>query len=281
MESYIGQLVLSTALGLGGLEDKLAELGFLAALGLGIVLGLRHSLDPDHVVAVSTIVTEYRNPFRSFWVGISWGLGHTATIFVIGIVVIAIRQSIPDAVIPDRVALALEFLVGIMLVGLGAQVVYKFRKDRVHQHLHGHGVDSHQHFHSHVPEPEPAEEHHENRWVGKPFFRKKSFVIGSIQGVAGSAALTLLVLAAIDSAFAQIFYILLFGFGSVLSMGLMTIIISFPFVFSADRLPKLNQRIQLGVGALSVVFGVALMYEIGFVDGMLGSSAPSILGFLP
>ena len=264
-----------------GLEDKLSELGFLAALGLGIILGLRHSLDPDHVVAVSTIVTEYRNPFRSFWVGISWGLGHTVTILLIGIVIIGIRLAIPDAVIPDRMALVLEFFVGVMLVGLGAQVVYKIKRDRVHQHVHGHGQDAHAHFHSHAQAPAEEKQHHEFRVVGRPFFRKKSFVIGAIQGVAGSAALTLLVLAAIDSAFAQSIYILLFGLGSILSMGIMTIVISFPFVFSANKIPRLNQYVQLGVGFLSVVFGTALMYEIGFVDGMVGSSGPSILGFLP
>ena len=99
--------------------------------------------------------------------------------------------------------------------------------------------------------------------------------------MAGSAALTLLVLASIESPLAGLVYILLFGLGSVVSMGVMTIFISFPFVFSANRLPNLNRAIQFGVGTLSIVFGFFLMYEIGFVDGMLGSSAPSILGFLP
>ena len=90
------------------MEEQLAELGLMAALALGILLGLKHSLDPDHVVAVSTIVSEYRNPLRSFWVGISWGLGHTTTLFLIGIFIIALRLTIPD-----RMALLLEFGVGI------------------------------------------------------------------------------------------------------------------------------------------------------------------------
>ena len=245
------------------MEEKLAELGLLAALGLGIVLGIKHSLDPDHVVAVSTIVSQYKNPWRSFWVGVSWGLGHTTTLLVIGIVIIALRLTIPD-----RLALLLEFFVGVMLVALGLQVMYGFRKKRVHQHIHGHPERAHQHFHSHSREPDHDQTHHKVSGIGKPFLRKKSYLIGTVHGVAGSAALTLLVLASIDSPLAGIVYTLLFGLGSVVSMGVMTIFISFPFVFSANRLPNLNRSIQFAVGTLSVLFGGFLMYEIGFVDGL-------------
>ena len=245
------------------MEEQLAELGLFAALALGIVLGLKHALDPDHVVAVSTIVSEYRNPLRSFWVGISWGLGHTTTLLLVGIVIIALRLTIPE-----RLALFLEFGVGIMLVGLGTQVIYSFQKKKVHQHAHGHQEDAHTHFHSHAANPAHSPEHHGVRGVGKPFFRKKSYIIGTVQGLAGSAALTLLVLASIDSPLAGIGYILLFGLGSVLSMGVMTVIISLPFVFSANRLPNLNSFIQPGVGVLSILFGVFLMYRIGFTEGL-------------
>jgi ABC-type nickel/cobalt efflux system permease component RcnA len=196
-------------------------------------------------------------------VGISWGIGHTTTLFLIGIVIIALRLTIPD-----RLALLLEFAVGIMLVGLGLQVIYNFRKKKVHQHEHGHVESAHQHFHSHAQEPAPVLEHHEARGVGKPFFRKKSYFIGMVHGVAGSAALTLLILASIDSPLAGMLYLLLFGVGSVLSMGVVTIFISVPFVFSSNRLPNLNRFIQFGVGALSIVFGFGLMYHIGFVEGL-------------
>lgn len=250
------------------MEEQLAELGLLAALALGVVLGLRHSLDPDHVVAVSTIVSEFKNPLRSFWVGVSWGLGHTTTLFLIGIVIIALRLTIPD-----RLALLLEFFVGIMLVGLGAQVVYGFLKKKVHQHSHGHEEEDHLHFHSHAQAQEKTQpekfEHHNDTGVGKPFLRKKSYLVGLVHGVAGSAALTLLVLASIESALVGLVYIVLFGLGSILAMGVMTIFISFPFVYSANRLPNLNRIIQFGVGSLSILFGLFLMYEIGFKDGLL------------
>ena len=235
----------------------------MAAFALGIVLGLKHSLDPDHVVAVSTIVSEYRNPLRSFWIGISWGLGHTTTLLLIGIVIIALRLTIPE-----RLALLLEFFVGIMLVGLGLQVIYSFRKKRVHHHLHSDVADAHRHFHSHAQNPSHSEEHHKVPGIGKPFLRKKSFIVGTVHGLAGSAALTLMVLASIESPLAGVVYILLFGLGSIVSMGVMTIFISFPFVLSANRLPNLNRFIQFGVGALSILFGGFLMYQIGFVDGL-------------
>jgi ABC-type nickel/cobalt efflux system permease component RcnA len=245
------------------MEERLADLGLLAALVLGIILGLRHALDPDHLVAVSTIVGEYKNPLKSFWIGVSWGLGHTTTLFLIGIVIIGLRLSIPD-----RLALLLEFIVAIMLVALGGQVIYKLRKKKVHQHVHSHEERAHQHFHFHAQAPVHTGRDHNAGGVGRPFLRKKSYFIGTVHGLAGSAALTLLVLASIDSPLAGMVYILLFGLGSVLSMGVMTIFISLPFVFSANRLPNLNRLIQGGAGVLSILFGGFLMYEIGFVDGL-------------
>ena len=245
------------------MEERLGEMGLFAALALGVILGMRHALDPDHVVAVSTIVGEYRNPLRSFWVGVSWGLGHTTTLLVIGLIIIVLQLTIPD-----RLALFLEFAVGIMLVALGMQVIYSFRKKKVHQHAHGHAEDAHQHFHSHAESPDHSPQHHEIKGVGRPFLRKKSYFVGIVHGVAGSAALTLLILASIESPLAGLGYILLFGLGSVLSMGIMTIFISFPFVFSANRLPGLNRVIQFSVGTLSILFGFFLMYQIGFVEGL-------------
>ena len=245
------------------MEEQLAELGLLAALVLGILLGSKHSLDPDHVVAVSTIVSEYKNPLRSFWVGISWGLGHTTTLLIIGIVIIALRLTIPE-----RMALLFEFAVGVMLVSLGIQVIYSFRKKKVHQHAHGHEEEAHHHFHSHSKSPEHVPEHHNTHGIGKPFLRRKSYLIGLVHGLAGSAALALLVLASIESPIAGLAYILLFGLGSVISMGIMTVIIGLPFVISVGRLPNLNRTIQFAVGSLSILFGGFLMYQIGFVDGL-------------
>ena len=259
------------------MEQYLSELGLLAALALGIALGLKHSLDPDHVIAVSTIVTEYRNPLRSFWVGVSWGLGHTTTLLLIGVVIILLRLTIPD-----RLALLMEFMVGIMLVGMGAQVIYSFRKKKVHQHGHGHADETHRHYHAHDPGPATAvqapveqhtavqapAEHHSAIEIGKPFLRTKSYLVGTVHGVAGSAALTLLVLTSIESAIAGLTYILLFGLGSVLGMGVMTIFVGLPFAVTANRMPRMNDVISVAVGIVSIAFGVLIMYEIGFAEGL-------------
>jgi len=248
-------------------EEQLAAWGLFGALVLGIVLGLKHAFDPDHVVAVSTIVGEYRNPLRSFWVGISWGLGHTTTLFLAGIVIIVLKKKF-FLEIPEGLALFLEFAVGIMLVGLGVQVIFNYWKKKIHQHAHGHEEDAHTHFHSHAENPAHSPEHHGVKGVGKPFLRKKSFFIGTVQGLAGSAVVFGLVLTTIDSVQAAIAYILLFGLASVLTMGVMTILISMPIIFSANRLPNLNRFIQPGVGVLSILFGVFLMYRIGFIEGL-------------
>ncbi len=244
------------------MEESLVEFGFLAILALGVVLGLRHSLDPDHLIAVSTIVCEYRNPLRAFWVGFSWGLGHTTTLFLIGIIIILFHLTIPD-----RLAQLFESFVGIMLIGLGIQVIYNFRKKKTHKHIHVHDESAHQHFHSHARDLGHGEEHHRVPGIGKPFFRKKSYLVGTVHGMAGSAALTLLVLASIDSPLVGIGYILLFGLGSVLGMGIMTVFISLPFVFSASRLPIFNRYIQFSVGTLSIFLGSFIIYQICLVAG--------------
>ena len=239
------------------MHESLGELGLFAALALGLILGFRHALDPDHVVAVSTIVGEYRNPFRSFCVGISWGLGHTPTLFIVGIVIIALKLAIPE-----RLILIFEGAVALMLVGLGVQVIYSIRKKKVHQHNHGHEEDDHSHFHSPAENPADSTEHHESKGIGRPFFRTKSYVIGTIHGLAGSAALTLIILASIESTLAGLGYILLFGLGSVLSMGVVTIFISFPFVFSANRSANLNRNNKIVAGVFSILFGGFLIYGI-------------------
>ncbi len=243
------------------MEESLVEFGFLAILALGVVLGLRHSLDPDHLIAVSNIVSEYRNPLRAFWVGFSWGLGHTTTLFLIGIVIISFHLTIPD-----RLVQLFESFVGIMLIGLGIQVIYNFRKKKAHQHIHVHNEGTHQHFHSHAQNLGHGEEHHRVAGIGKPFFRKKSYLVGTIHGMAGSAALTLLVLASIDSPLVGIGYILLFGLGSVLGMGIMTVFISLPFIFSAVRLPVFNRCLQFSVGTLSILFGSFIIYQIFLME---------------
>lgn len=252
-------------------------------LFLGLLLGVRHALDADHLVAVSTIVSEYRNPLRAIWIGVSWGLGHTTTLLIAGVTLVLLKISLPE-----KLTLFFEFLVGIMLVLLGIQIFWNFRKKRVHLHPHQAAQGNHQHFHSH----EDSGEHVHHRMTlnnlpsfliagifsgehrrgkiqgpGKPFFRLKSFIVGTVHGLAGSAALLLLIVASLRSTWAGILYILLFGLGSVVSMGLLTIFISFPFAASS-KLPRLNYVVQGVAGFLSIILGFILMFRIGIVEGL-------------
>ena len=243
--------------------ENIGEFGILLAVLIGLGFGFIHAFDPDHIVAVSTIVRRYRNPFRSFWVGISWGLGHTTTLLLIGIAIIALKVSITE-----RLAPFFEGAVALMLIALGVQVIYSIRNDKAHQHVHGH-EDDHSHLHSHAENPADSTGDHDSKGIGRPFFRLKSYVIGTVHGLAGSAALIILVTASITSPAAALAFILLFGLGSVISMGFVTIIISFPFVLTANRAPNLNAYVQRLFGVLSIIVGGYLAYGFLAETGVL------------
>ena len=240
----------------------------LVALGLGFLLGMKHATDADHVVAISTIVSEYRNAWRGIWVGASWGLGHTTPLLIVGTVILLFKGSIVERYV--GVAPYLEFLVGIMLVFLGLQVFWNLRRRRTHIHEHIEVDQPHMHIHSsHEVAEEPSEEtdHHFFR-PGKPFFRLKSFLIGIVHGLAGSAAVMLAVLVtdAVTSFWVGLFYILLFGMGTVLSMGMLTVLMGIPFAISG-QFQRVNAAVASIAGTLSIAFGVFLMYELAIVEG--------------
>jgi len=208
-----------------------------AALGLGFALGLRHALEPDHIVAVSTIVSQSRSIARSTLVGTSWGLGHTASLFLAGIAVIGLKLTIPKGM-----ALWMELAVAAMLFGLGFNAMRTaFNGWRFHRHPHEHEGDEHGHLHVHPPAP----------------FRggMRPFLVGMVHGLAGSGALMLLVLTTVPSPIAGLGYILTFGLGSTGGMLLMSSVIGMPFVWSSGRFHRFSQGLQIAVGAGSMVFG--------------------------
>lgn len=253
----------------------------LAILLLGLMLGVRHAFDPDHLVAVTTIVSASRNPLRAIWIGISWGLGHTTTLLLVGVLILFLNVTMPE-----RIAHLFEFLVGVVLVILGVQVFWRLRRSQVHLHPHNYDSQSHMHFHSHVETP--SHSHHRRLGWGnlgqlliagvihgkhrqtelrgslKPFLRLKSYLLGTIHGLAGSSTLMLLVLAGMESRWLGIWYILLFGLGSVISMGLVTIFVAVPFSTST-RLPRLNRIVQYAAGSFGILFGLFFMYQAGLV----------------
>ncbi len=232
----------------------------LSILGFGFVLGLKHALDSDHLIAVSTIVSERKSFWSSSIVGALWGLGHTSSLLLIGLAVIAFHVHIPD-----RLAQGMEFSVALMLVILGANVLWKIaRGGKFHVHVHRH--DEHLHIHPHIHEaaklPVHAAENHHATHVGK-----KPFLVGMVHGMAGSAALMLVVLATIPSRTLALLYIGIFGVGSVGGMFLMSTLIGLPFALTA-RHERLSHLVRLAAGALSVSFGLFSAWQIGIVHGL-------------
>jgi len=223
-------------------------------LASGFIWGLHHALDPDHLVAVSTIVSEHKSVSRSSLVGTFWGVGHTSSLLFISLIVLLLRASIPQ-----NIARWMEAPVALMLVVLGLTTIIRAVRERglrIHTHTHAHDESSpHTHLHIHL-----EEEHvHQHR-----FFKigKRPFVVGMVHGVAGSAALTLLVLSTIPSVALGLLYIGVFGIGSIGGMLLMSALIGLPFALTARRYEFLNGGIRLVAGAFSILYGLVLAWKL-------------------
>ena len=231
------------------------EIGFLSILALGFVLGIKHAIEPDHVIAVSTIASQSKKLFRSSLAGVFWGIGHTATLFIIGIILILMKGEMPE-----KWAMSLEFLVGIMLVYLGASTILSFKN--IHVHQHGHDEDLHKHVHSHKHSGK-----HEHNHQNKNVSYLKSLMIGFVHGLAGSGAMVLLTMSTVKSVWEAAIYILIFGVGTILGMLFFTTIIGIPFVLSAKKL-SLNNTFTRITGVISISFGIFYMYNLGVTEGL-------------
>ncbi|MDQ1557852.1 MAG: hypothetical protein QOD32_912 [Pyrinomonadaceae bacterium] len=253
-------------------EPSFARLSAFAVLGLGLVFGLKHATEVDHVVAVSNIVSEQRKLWRAALVGGLWGVGHTASLVIVGAVVLVLRVAISE-----RVASGLEFCVALMIIGLGvatfARSLRARRRVPVHLHQHRHDGLEHAHIHFHETETEHA---NATAAVVAPHSHAvtrigiKPFVVGAVHGLAGSAALTLLVLAQIPSPVVGLLYLLVFGVGSIAGMLLMSGLVGLPFVLSARKLSGLHYGLQTAAGALSICFGLWYAYETQVAAWLFG-----------
>lgn len=223
-------------------------LSTFSVLFIGFVLGLRHATEADHLAAVSTIVSEKKSLFTASIVGGLWGVGHTISLFAVGLIVIFLKLQITESV-----EAKLEACVGLMLVILGVNALRKlFRSEKLHAHTHEHGERAHTHFHTHVNE-RSEESHHR--------FSPRSVVIGMVHGLAGSAALMLMIVPTIQSPLVAVSYILIFGIGSIGGMMVMSLLIGLPFHFTATRFDLLNKGIRLCAGIFSLGLGFSIIYK--------------------
>jgi high-affinity nickel-transport protein len=257
----------------------------LPLIALGFFLGMRHATDADHVIAISTIVSKQRGLAGAAWIGAIWGVGHTITVMVVGGAIIFF-----SIVVPPRIGLAMEFTVAIMLVILGILTLTgmtQWLRDQVspnlfgaHGHTHAHGDYAHSHTHGHT------EADHGHRaeqtppaWLDSAlgslslYQLARPLLIGIVHGLAGSAAVALLVLAAIRDPFWAFIYLMLFGVGTIAGMMLITFALAAPFAVTAQKFPRFNVYLRVGSGLLSVGFGLFLMVYIGWVDGLFTAHA--------
>src|SRR5215468_8743454 len=223
-------------------------------LGLGFLLGMQHALEPDHIAAVSSIAARRSHVGDIVKHGLTWGLGHTLTLFVFAGVAILLGRAIPETI-----AKPIEGAVGIMLMGLGAHVLWRLWRDRVHFHRHGHDDGTvHFHAHSHAGETVP---HAKAQHAHAHGFRWRTLLVGLMHGMAGSAALLVLAVARAPTPAAGLFYVALFGIGSMIGMGALSFVIAVPLAVSARYLTVANRALQGAVGAVTIAIGLVTLVE--------------------
>ena len=221
------------------------------SLRFRVHIRFRASSDADHIVAVSTLVSENRNLKKASMLGVFWGLGHTATLILAGMLILVFAVAIPPSL-----ALFFEFMVGIILIMLGLSVITKTSGKSKHVHSHTHNGKEHIHFHNHN---EVKYHNHAH----------KSFIVGMFHGLAGTATLVLLVLSSIDSIYEGASYILIFGIGSIIGMMIISTLIGLPIVYAHNRLRGWNTRIRIIVGSLSIIVGFTIMYQVAIIGGLI------------
>lgn len=211
---------------------------WLTVLGIGLLLGVRHAFDPDHFIAVSTIASRTGNVMKSAASGVFWGSGHTLMLLLIGVPLVMMKTAVPPGV-----EVAMECIVGVMLIVLGWTSIRTFRKSSPH------------------PES-PAS--------GQPDQKLnfKSFFVGMVHGMAGSGALVLLVISTLDGWAQAVLYILVFGCGTVAGMTLFALIIGYPFTI-VRRHDRIRQSLGMTAGVISLLFGVYYIQDILSSKGIL------------
>ena len=229
----------------------------LGILGLGFLLGMQHALEADHVAAVSSIAARRDDVADIVKHGLTWGIGHTLTLFVFAGAALVLDQAIPE-----HLERRVETAVGVMLVGLGAHVLWQLWRDRVHFHRHRHHDGTvHLHAHSHPGETMNHDRASHSHAHG---VRWRTLLVGLMHGMAGSAALLVLTVAQAPSAAVGLGYVALFGIGSMIGMGALSTVIAVPLALSARWLTWANRGLQAAVGSVTMAIGIRTIVETAF-----------------
>jgi len=223
-------------------------------LGLGFLLGMQHALEADHIAAVSSIATRRSHVTDIVKHGLTWGLGHTLTLFAFAGAAILLGRAIPETI-----ARPMETAVGVMLIGLGAHVLWRLWRNRVPFHKHDHGDGTvHFHAHSHAGETAP---HVRTAHAHEHGFRWRTLLVGLMHGMAGSAALLVLAVSQASSSAVGLAYVALFGIGSMIGMGALSTLIAVPLAISARWLTWANRGLQGAVGLATIAIGIVTVVE--------------------
>jgi ABC-type nickel/cobalt efflux system permease component RcnA len=263
--TFLGQLTARLDVMTASLGTSLGSLGAAGVLALGLLYGLKHATEVDHIVAVSAIVSEHRKLARAAIVGAWWGAGHTAALVIVGALVLALRIAIPE-----RVAGWLEFGVALMIIALGTMAFRRALRNRfdfhVHQHAHGRASHAHIQFHEGGNQHIGVLESHSHAVARVGL---KPAIVGAVHGLAGSGVLTLLVLTQINSPLLGLLYLGVFGLGSIIGMLLMSGLVGLPFVLTSRRVTGVHYRLQMLAGVLSIAFGIWYAYRTGIASGLM------------
>src|SRR5438105_13737795 len=230
--------------GSGRLRAVTTSLSALA--GLGLVLGLRHAFEPDHLAAVSTLATRQGRLLDACRLGLAWAVGHTASVgAVVGaIILFGLR-------LPDRLWPAADLLVAVLLIGLGGSVILRYARGRWHLHMHSHAGGSHLHLHSHAHGT--AHEHAHPQGDAR-----RSLGFGLLHGLAGSAAILVLLVAAAPTRRAQVAYFVAFAIGTMIGMLVVSVSLASVVRLASTRGARWATLLRVGSAAGSVAGGLLL-----------------------
>lgn len=259
-------------------------LNLVSIVVIGFFLGMRHATEPDHVIAVSTIVARQQSARRAGLIGMLWGLGHTLTIFAVGTAIILF-----NIVIPSRVGLSMELSVGLMLILLGGWNLWDFFRATSHIsradtgtmfHFEPHSHGGYLHTHSYLESPNPHDQAPQQLLVSPldiglskvgRYQSLRPLIVGIVHGLAGSAAIALLILASIRNPVWGIAYLLIFGIGTIMGMMLITLSIASTLRYARSRFRRFNVNLAMASGLISVAFGMFLTYQICVTQGLFSA----------